>query len=40
MSNGIIQTGLPISKLTPLSNDTLNGNDYFVVSKANSKDIY
>ena len=40
MSNGIIQTGLPISKLTPLSNDNLSGNDYFVISKANSKDIY
>lgn len=36
---GSIQTGLPISRLQPLSG-SLDGNDYFVVSKANAKDRY
>jgi hypothetical protein len=36
---GTIQTGLPISKLQPLSG-SLDGNDYFVVSKANAKNKY
>jgi hypothetical protein len=36
---GSIQTGLPISKLQPLSGP-LDGNDYFVISKANAKNKY